>query len=150
MAHLLAHPRVLKFSFHAIKEPSHNKFNNFTHNPSYTSFHFYHHLDESSRACFLVNKTINPGSKSRDFPSPVYSYLCPMSLVQWSRDIIVHNIYRLQGPSPSILDFSCNYDLSDCYSVVRDSSDVFSPHNELLNTSTDHILLRDVNLHYSH
>jgi hypothetical protein len=62
MAPLLADPRVLQFLLLAIQDPFHNSVASYTHNPSYTSFHFLHPCVENSRVCFLINKSVNSSS----------------------------------------------------------------------------------------
>ncbi len=149
MAPLLAEPRVSLFPVLAIQEPFHNTYTNFTHNPSYTSFHLLHPGVENSRVCFLVNKSINPSSWSGDFPSPDYSYLRLRSPVDGARDIMIHNIYRPIGSGTFISNFSQDSNFPDFFSATPDTTDVFSLlHNALLDTSADHILLGDLNLHH--
>ncbi len=148
MAPLLADPRVSQFSFLAIQEPFHKSFTNSTHNPSYTSFHLFHPGVEKSQVCFFINKSINPSSWSGDFPSRDYGYLRLKSPAMGARDIKIHNIYRPQGPSSFISDFSHDTDFSDFFSAAPDISDVFSLlHHGLLDVSVDHILIGDFNMH---
>ncbi len=149
MAPLLADPRVSHFFLLAIQEPFHNSFNYSTHNPSYTSFHLFHPGVEKLRVCFFINKSVNATSWSGDFPSPDYGYLQLKSMVPGARDIIIHNIYRPQGSSSFISNFSQDSDSSDLFSAAANTSDVFSLlHNTLLDTSAEHILLGDLNLHH--
>ncbi len=70
--------------------------------------------------------------------------------MEGARDIMVHNIYRPQGTSSFISNFSQEYNLSDFFSAAPDTSDVFSLlHHALPDTSVDHIPLGDFNLHCS-
>ncbi len=99
--------------------------------------------------CFFINKSVNPSSWSRDFPSPDYSYLQLKSTVQRARDIMIHNIYRPQGTSSFISSFAHDSDFSDFFLAAPDNSDVFSLlHHALLDNFVDHILLGDFNLHH--
>ncbi len=149
MAPLLADPRVSQFSVLAIQTPFHNSHTHSTHNPSYTSFHLLHPGPENSRVCFLINKSINPSSWSGDFPSPDYSNLHLKSPVEGARDIMIHNIYRPIGSSSFISNFSDDSSPPAFSSTSPDTSDVFSLlHNALLDSSVDHILLGDFNLHH--
>jgi hypothetical protein len=98
---------------------------------------------------FFINKAVNPSSWSGDFLSPDYGYLQLKSPVEGARDIMVHNIYRPQGISSFISNFSQESDLSGFFSAAPDASDVFSLlHHALLDTCVDHILLGDFNLHH--
>jgi hypothetical protein len=115
IAPMLADPKISQFPILAIQEPFHNSFANSTHNPSYTSFHLLHPCVENSRVCFFINKSVNPSSWSRDFPSPDYGYLRLKSIVPGARDIIIHNIYRPQGSSSFISNFSQDSDFSDFF-----------------------------------
>ncbi len=149
MAPLLANQIISQFLILAIQEPFHNSYTNSTHNPSYISFHLLHPNVENSRVCFFINKSVNPSSWSGDVPRPDYGYFRLKSMVPGARDIIIHNIYRPQGSSSFISNFSQDSDFSDIYSATANPSGVFLLlHNTLLETSAKHILLGDYNLHH--
>jgi uncharacterized ferritin-like protein (DUF455 family) len=71
------------------------------------------------------------------------------SPVQSAGDIMIHNIYRPQGTSSFIFNFSHDSELSDFFSAAPDNSNVFSLlHHALLDVFVDYTLLGDLNLHY--
>ncbi len=62
---------------------------------------------------------------------------------------MIHNIYRPQGTSSFISNFSHDSDFSDIFLAAPDNFDVVSLlHNVLLDNSVDHILHGDFNLHH--
>ncbi len=69
--------------------------------------------------------------------------------MEGARDIMIHNIYRPQGSSSFIFNFSQDSNFPDFFSAPPDASDVFSLlHHALLDTSADTILLGSFNLHH--
>ncbi len=62
---------------------------------------------------------------------------------------MIHNIYRPQCSRSFISDLSQVYGFPDLFSAPPDASDMLSLlHHALLDSSADHILLEDNNLHY--
>ncbi len=141
MASILADKQVAQFSNLAVQEPFQNSFIPTTHNPSYSTFHLHHPFVPNSHVCFSTFKSINHSSWTRNFSNPYYSFLHLGSL--GVRDVVIHNIYRLICFKSSIASFS------DGLLVLSDANDVLSLlHFSLQDTSVDHIVLGDFNLHY--
>ncbi len=69
--------------------------------------------------------------------------------MEGARKALVHNIYRSQGTSSFITNFSHNSDFPDCFSAAPHTSDMFSlTYHVPLDASIDHILLGDFNWQY--
>ncbi len=143
MALILADKQVTMFLFLAVQEPFQYSFIPTTHCPPYSAFHLLYPSVLNSRVCFFINKSINPSSWTGDFPSPDYGFLHLRSRVNGARDGVILNIYRPIGSKSAIAS------LSDRLPVPSDAKDVLSLlHFSLQDTSVDHIVLGDFNLHH--
>ncbi len=104
MAGLLADHHILEFTLFAIQELWQKPHIYTTHNPSNSSFHLcYPHFANTS-ICFFVNKSLNPSSYFAASPTLKYGYLCLMSSIEGTRDIVIHNMYCTEYLSPTLSD----------------------------------------------